>query len=585
MITLENYKKNALTLLFKVISEGNEELLQEIKEANEQKKKFKDKHIFDIFDSRRAITYDDIYKNTKKIIKELQEQDNTVFPQVKLQLEKKDIIVENGKFFIANNHSNKLLETRISFSLPNLRVESVATTPLVLLRKNEYEELLFNARQTVINENETFDLEDVLKDAIARKASDIHLNFSPRGVHYMTYKIYGNNTKIDKFMMEDNKAFEFINKFRQKASKDVGIGFVADDYVNPQGSSMKYSESLGVDLRLQATPSGKGDNRCLYVWRILKKDVSTGNIDSLHGYGKIFREILWESTRFSRGVIIFAGVTNSGKSTATSALLMSMPENKAIISIEDPIEYSKNKWNITEHQISEVVHEDGKVTGMSYLSGVKSAKRSDPDIFNIGEIRKEGAGGTELGEAVNEATKAGNLGLSTIHVSSVYDLHSTLVSDYGFDRSSISDILLLGVNQILVEEICPKCRIEADKENKEKMEKLIKRGSVRYYHKKDLEEYLKDDNVVTYKRNDKGCSNCFNGVVGLTPIYEYIRPTVDDAIWLHENLDKLNRFSLEKYFCEKEDPYVSRNKLSCYIDILKEGRVDADDETLTRVMF
>jgi hypothetical protein len=50
-----------------------------------------------------------------------------------------------------------------------------------------------------------------------------------------------------------------------------------------------------------------------------------------------------------------------------------------------------------------------------------------------------------------------------------------------------------------------------------------------------------------------------------------------------------NRFEIEKHFCEKAErennPYLATNKLTTFIDALKNGEVDCDLQVATKVLL
>lgn len=55
-------------------------------------------------------------------------------------------------------------------------------------------------------------------------------------------------------------------------------------------------------------------------------------------------------------------------------------------------------------------------------------------------------------------SKTGHLVLATLHVARATMIPQSLIEDYGVSIDTISDNLLLGVNQILVKRLCPKCK-------------------------------------------------------------------------------------------------------------------------------
>lgn len=106
------------------------------------------------------------------------------------------------------------------------------------------------------------------------------------------------------------------------------------------------------------------------------------------------------------GLIIFAGPTGSGKTTALAALAdaINRTERKHIITIEDPIEY--------EHVARSCVISQREVgrDAPSFSSALQGALRSDPDVIVLGEMRE-----SHTMRAALTAAETGHLVLATLH--------------------------------------------------------------------------------------------------------------------------------------------------------------------------
>jgi twitching motility protein PilT len=106
------------------------------------------------------------------------------------------------------------------------------------------------------------------------------------------------------------------------------------------------------------------------------------------------------------GLVIVAGPTGSGKSTALAAIVNRINRTQArhVITIEDPIEYryASDKSVITQREIGADVR--------SYADAVYGALRSDPDVILVGEMRD-----SETMHAALTAAETGHLVLTTLH--------------------------------------------------------------------------------------------------------------------------------------------------------------------------
>jgi twitching motility protein PilT len=108
------------------------------------------------------------------------------------------------------------------------------------------------------------------------------------------------------------------------------------------------------------------------------------------------------------GMIIFAGVTGSGKSTSIAAMLDYIAEREPlhILTIEDPIEitFTDKKSYINQREIGLDV--------IDWHKALKDAVREDPDVILVGELRD-----VDTFEAAINAAETGHLVFGTIHAS------------------------------------------------------------------------------------------------------------------------------------------------------------------------
>jgi twitching motility protein PilT len=112
--------------------------------------------------------------------------------------------------------------------------------------------------------------------------------------------------------------------------------------------------------------------------------------------------------QFHDGLIIFAGVTGSGKSTSIASMLDYINEREPlhILTIEDPIEFTftDKKSYMNQREIGLDVRD--------WPKALKDAVRQDPDVILVGELRD-----IETFEAAMHAAETGHLVFGTIHAS------------------------------------------------------------------------------------------------------------------------------------------------------------------------
>ncbi|MGZ3548831.1 MAG: type IV pilus twitching motility protein PilT [Vulcanimicrobiaceae bacterium] len=133
--------------------------------------------------------------------------------------------------------------------------------------------------------------------------------------------------------------------------------------------------------------------------RLLARTVPS--LESLH-----LPAVVGTFARKPNGLVLFAGPTGSGKTTALAALVDSInrSEAKHLITIEDPVEYEH------ESMRSLITHREvGKDVG-SFADAIYGALRSDPDVILVGEMRDPATMHAAL-----TAAETGHLVLATLH--------------------------------------------------------------------------------------------------------------------------------------------------------------------------
>jgi Tfp pilus assembly pilus retraction ATPase PilT len=135
--------------------------------------------------------------------------------------------------------------------------------------------------------------------------------------------------------------------------------------------------------------------------RVLRADVT---VPEVLGFPQGIADSLLER---NRGLILVAGRMGSGKSTTLSALGKAYSEKypgSRILTIEDPIEY------VLSFPTAVVSQKQVGVHVASYTEGIYHAKREQPDLLIVGEMRDEATIRATL-----EAASSGILVITTLH--------------------------------------------------------------------------------------------------------------------------------------------------------------------------
>lgn len=209
-------------------------------------------------------------------------------------------------------------------------------------------------------------VEEIFKDALFYNSSDIH--FEPQRTDAII------RFRVDGVLQEAGRVSkEYYNNILNfvKVQSDLRI----DEHHSAQDGSMKYTfEKQEIDLRISIIPVIYGEK---IVIRVLAKYIKGFNLHEI-GLEKKDRDIIRQEIKRPFGMILASGPTGSGKSTTLYTLLKLLNNPRInITTLEDPVEYRIKGVN----QIQ--VNPSANIT---FLKGLRSIVRQDPDIIMVGEI-------------------------------------------------------------------------------------------------------------------------------------------------------------------------------------------------------
>ena len=149
----------------------------------------------------------------------------------------------------------------------------------------------------------------------------------------------------------------------------------------------------------------------------------------------------------SQGLILFAGVTGSGKSTSIAAMLQYVNERKKvhIVTIEDPIEYifKDDKATINQREIG--------IDCVNFNDALRALVRENPDIALVGEMRDY-----ETFEAAVRAAETGHMVFGTIHASSAWQTFGRIYDLFPVnEREQIRKLLAYNLRAIVYQKLLP----------------------------------------------------------------------------------------------------------------------------------
>ncbi len=241
-------------------------------------------------------------------------------------------------------------------------------------------------------------INDLLKIAVERKASDLHLKV---GTHPVI-RVDGDLLQLGelkRLLQEDTIAMAFsIMNARQK---------------------QRFKEELELDIAYSVP--GLGRFRCNIfqqrgtvglVLRVIPARIKTSR-------ELMLPSVLDEICEERRGLVLCTGTTGSGKSTTLAAMLdyINGGRSEHIVTIEDPIEFlhRDKKSLVNQREID--------VDTRSFSHALRSAMRQDPDVILVGEMRDY-----ETIETALLAAETGHLVFSTLHTLDATETINRIVS-------------------------------------------------------------------------------------------------------------------------------------------------------------
>ncbi len=274
----------------------------------------------------------------------------------------------------------------------------------------------------------------VLKDAIELRASDIHLE--PFEDEFkIRYRIDGELQEVP--VPPQLKQFQPAIVSRVKILSHLNI---AEKRLPQDGRIKVRIDSADVDIRVSVIPMLHGE---AVVMRLLRQN------STLRGLGQIgmatreyehFKSVLG----LPHGIILVTGPTGSGKtSTLYTALNEINDAVRKIITVEDPVEYQLK--GVNQIQVNEK-------SGLTFARGLRSILRHDPDVILIGEIRD-----AETAQIAVQASLTGHLVFSTLHTNDAPGALTRLV-DMGVEPYLVASSLEAVLAQRLVRVLCKHCK-------------------------------------------------------------------------------------------------------------------------------
>jgi general secretion pathway protein E/type IV pilus assembly protein PilB len=275
-------------------------------------------------------------------------------------------------------------------------------------------------------------VQDVITDAIRRRASDIHLEPLER-----RFRV---RHRIDGVLHEAEapaKRLQLPVISRLKIMANLSI---AEKRVPQDGRIQVQVDGRNLDLRVSSLPTVYGES---IVMRVLDQENLKLGLPEL-GFLSDDQAVFEQQIASPDGIMLVTGPTGSGKTSTLYASLHQLNRaDRKIITVEDPVEYQIAG-------INQVPVNAG--IGMTFAAALRAMLRQAPNIIMVGEIRDR-----ETVDIALNASLTGHLVFSTLHTNDAPSAVTRLI-DLGARPFLVSAALRSVMAQRLVRRICPACR-------------------------------------------------------------------------------------------------------------------------------
>ncbi len=324
----------------------------------------------------------------------------------------------------------------------------------------------------------------LIQEAIARKASDIHLE--PQETYLkLRYRIDGDlqvQAPIPARLMS-----QIISRIKLLSKMDI-----AEKRKPLDGRFTVRYRGSEVDLRVSSFPvSLRKRGVCeKIVMRILDPNSGQFPLKDM-GFAPVMFKQFQDAINSPNGIVLVTGPTGSGKSTTLYASIREILDPTINIStMEDPVEL--NIDGVNQGQIN-------PAAGFTFAAGIRALLRQDPDVIMIGEMRDK-----ETSSMAIEAALTGHLVFSTLHTNDSAGSYPRLL-EMGLEPFLVATVIKGILAQRLVRRICKHCK-EPVEISPELRDELHLSPDMQFYH-------------------GRGCEHCDGtGYKGRCGIYEFLVP-------------------------------------------------------------
>lgn len=269
-------------------------------------------------------------------------------------------------------------------------------------------------------------MEELLREAVARKSSDLHLTVGVAPI----LRIHGQLVHTDHAILLPNDTEAIMKEI---TSEDQRLRF------REQGE-LDFSYAIPGLSRFRVNVFRQRGSVAI-VARLVGETVPT--LDQL-GHPDILKAL----ARKARGLVLVTGPTGSGKSTTLAAMihLINQERDCHIITLEDPIEY------LHRHNRSIVNQREIHADTQSFSIALRAALREDPDVILVGEMRDAETIATAI-----TAAETGHLVFATLHTGDAAQTIDRIIDVFPpYQQQQIRMQLSMTLQGIVAQQLLPR---------------------------------------------------------------------------------------------------------------------------------
>lgn len=247
------------------------------------------------------------------------------------------------------------------------------------------------------------DITQLLKDALEKNATDIHLTVGAPPTIRVDSSL--GHLREDILSPEDTKAL-----VEQVLDEEKKIQFDKNGEID-----LSYSSPGVGRFRVNVYHQRGTIGLAIRVINTVVPDIASLGVP----------DIVSKMVHREKGLILVTGPSNSGKSTTVAGIINLINEemSRHIITLEDPIEY------LHKHKKSIINQREIGLDSFSIAQGLRAALRQDPDVILVGELAD-----SETINLVLAAAETGRLVISSLHTPDVAQSIERVIDSFPPDQ-------------------------------------------------------------------------------------------------------------------------------------------------------